>query len=312
MIADIALLTDHRYTATHAEPGDWYLSNILQDDQLLSEALAKHSLTTKRVNWAEPALDLRQFRAAVFRTTWDYFERATEFDAWMTRCEHHTQWINPLATVRWNLDKRYLADLQAQGVSVVPTVYLDDADTLQDSLKQTGWTNAVVKPCVSGGAWQTYRVNPANVTEVEEQIRPHRPALKFLLQPFQEQIQQQGEITLMTMGGRVTHAIRKTAKPGDYRVQDDHGGTVHQHSPTTEELQFAEHAIQAVTPTPVYGRVDIVRGNNGQLMVMELELVEPELWLRYHPPSATVMANAIVRELSSSDSSHWRNCSTGN
>jgi glutathione synthase/RimK-type ligase-like ATP-grasp enzyme len=168
---------------------------------------------------------------------------------------------------------------------------------LKEAINQTGWTNAVVKPCVSGGAWLTYRVSPANVAEIEEQIRPHRPSLQFLLQPFQEQIQQQGEITLMTMGGRVTHAIRKTAKPGDYRVQDDHGGTVHHHTPSDEELAFAEQAIQAVTPTPVYGRVDLVRGNNGQLMVMELELVEPELWLRFHPPSASAMAQAIAKVL---------------
>ena len=94
MHADIALLTDQRYTATHAEPGDWYLANILKDDQLLSEALANYGLTAKRVDWADPTLDLRQFRAAVFRTTWDYFERADEFHAWLTRCENHTQWIN--------------------------------------------------------------------------------------------------------------------------------------------------------------------------------------------------------------------------
>jgi glutathione synthase/RimK-type ligase-like ATP-grasp enzyme len=300
MLADIALLTDRRYTATHAEPGDWYLSNILQDDQLLTDALASHGLTAKRVDWADATLDLRQYRAAVFRTTWDYFERADEFQAWLTRCENHTQWINPLGTVRWNMDKLYLADLEAKGVNIVPTVFLDDSTSLQDALDQTGWTNAVVKPCVSGGAWLTYRVSTTDVEEVEEQLRPHRSALKFLLQPFQEQIQQEGEITLMTMDGRVTHAIRKTAKPGDYRVQDDHGGTVHPHTPTPEELIFAERAIQAVTPTPVYGRVDIVRGNNGQLMVMELELIEPELWLRFHPPSAPAMAGAIVKVLSGS------------
>jgi glutathione synthase/RimK-type ligase-like ATP-grasp enzyme len=299
MPADIALLTDRRYTASHAEPGDWYLANILQDDQLLTDALAKHGLTAQRVDWADPTLDLRQFRAAVFRTTWDYFERADEFQAWLNRCDTHTQWINPLGTVRWNMDKRYLADLQAHGVNIVPTVFLDDSMSLKDAIEQTGWTNAVVKPCVSGGAWLTYRVSPSSVDEVEEQIRPHRPVLKFLLQPFQEQIQQQGEITLITMGGCVTHAIRKTAKPGDYRVQDDHGGIVHPHAPTPEELKFAERAIQAVTPTPVYGRVDMVRGNNGEMMVMELELVEPELWLRFHPPSATAMAGAIAKQITS-------------
>ncbi|MFO0824011.1 MAG: hypothetical protein U0792_13015 [Gemmataceae bacterium] len=129
----------------------------------------------------------------------------------------------------------------------------------------------------------------------------HQPLLETLLaqeamlvQPFQDDVARTGEDTLMVFGGRYTHAVRKVAKPGDFRVQDDHGGTVHEYQPTQEQIELAERAVAACQPRPVYGRVDLIRDNNGRLAVMELELIEPELWLRFHPPAAEAFADGIV------------------
>ncbi|MCE9567776.1 MAG: hypothetical protein K8U57_37735 [Planctomycetes bacterium] len=293
---DIALLTDRRYTASTATEGDWYLQNILDDDKLLQEALARRGLTSMRVDWADPEIDWSQFRCAVFRTTWDYFERFAEFAAWLERVERTTRLCNPGATVRWNVDKHYLADLADRGVPVVPSQFLERGSTrtLSDVLAETGWDEAVIKPCVSGAARHTYRVNRQNALE-------HQPILTALLaqeamivQPFQADIARTGEDTLMVFGGRYSHAVRKVAKPGDFRVQDDHGGTVQDYQPTDEQIALAEQATAACHPLPVYGRVDMLRDNDGQLAVMELELIEPELWLRYHPPAAETFATRIV------------------
>jgi glutathione synthase/RimK-type ligase-like ATP-grasp enzyme len=106
-----------------------------------------------------------------------------------------------------------------------------------------------------------------------------------------------GEITLMLFGGKYTHAVKKVAKPGDFRVQDDHGGKVYRYEPTSEEIAFAERAVHACPHLPVYARVDLVRNEQQQLVVMEFEMIEPELWLRFHPPSATSFATAIVQRL---------------
>ena len=292
---DIALLTDRRYTAPAAPDGDWYLGNILADDGLLRDALARRGLTSVRVDWADPTIDWSRFRCAVFRTTWDYFERFVEFGAWLDRASRETRLVNTLSTVRWNTDKHYLPDLAARGVPVVPYRFLERGSTrpLADVLAEAGWDEAVVKPCVSGAARHTYRLNRRTATDRQPLITALLDAEAMIVQPFQEDVARTGEDSLMVFGGRFSHAVRKVAKPGDFRVQDDHGGTVREYRPTAEQVALAEQAVAACRPVPVYGRVDLVRDNDGRLAVMELELIEPELWLRFHPPAADRFAAGL-------------------
>ncbi len=299
MSADIALLTDGRYTATEAEPDDWYFRNILHDDALLQTALTELGLTSVRVDWADPNVDWTQFRCAVFRTTWDYFERFAEFTAWLERIERETRLVNAAHTIWWNLDKHYLADLETRGVPVVPSVYLEpgDGSSLPELLDRQQWPEAVLKPCVSGAARHTYRVNAANAESLQREITPLLNSESFLLQPFVADITINGEYTLMVIDGEVTHAVQKVPKAGDFRVQDDHGGKWTSYSPSEEQIAFARRAMHSVSPLPQYGRVDMVRGNDGGWQIMELELIEPELWLRTKPEAATRLAAALAREL---------------
>ena len=116
----------------------------------------------------------------------------------------------------------------------------------------------------------------------------------MIVQPFQADIALTGEDSLMVFDGRYSHAVRKVPKPGDFRVQDDHGGTVYKYRPTDEQIALSERAAAVCQPVPVYGRVDMVRDNVGRLAVMELELIEPELWLRFHPPAAERFAECLI------------------
>lgn len=293
---DVALLTDRRYTASTAAEGDWYLGNILADDGLLQAALTRRGLTSRRVDWADPAVDWSRFGCAVFRTTWDYFERFAEFSVWLERAVSATRLCNCSPMVRWNMDKHYLADLERRGVPVVPSRFLErgSTQTVAAVLEETGWDEAVVKPCVSGAARHTYRVNRQTAAGQQPLISSLLEQEAMIVQPFQTDIVGTGEDTLMVFGGRYSHAVRKVAKAGDFRVQDDHGGTVHEYQPTAEQIALAERAVAACDPIPVYGRVDMVRDNSGRLAVMELELIEPELWLRYHPPAAESFAASLV------------------
>jgi glutathione synthase/RimK-type ligase-like ATP-grasp enzyme len=297
--ADVALLTDSRYLAHRAPPGDWYLENILREDALLQEALGALGLSSVRVDWADPAVDWTRFRCALFRTTWDYFDRIEAFRGWLERVEGATRLFNPASLVRWNLDKRYLGDLAGRGVPVVPSRLLEAGDEapLSRLLEEMGWQEAVIKPCVSGAARLTYRVDPGNADAVDHRLRPHRDVEAFLLQPFQEEVLRSGEVTLVVIDGEVTHGVRKLAKAGDFRVQDDHGGTVHPHDPSGREVAVARTAMAACPSPPVYGRVDLVEDGRGGLAVMEVELIEPELWLRAHPPAAAALARAVARRL---------------
>ena len=299
MKIDIALLTARRFLATKAPEGDWYLDNILHDDRLLQAALGKFGLTSQRVDWGNPDEDWSRFRCVVFRTTWDYFNRIDEFNAWLERVPSLTRLCNAPSIIRWNMDKHYLADLDAKGVSVVRSRFIERGATLrlQDLLDETGWDQAVIKPCVSGGARHTYRVDQANASQLDATIQGLLAAEAFLLQPFERAIMAQGEDSLMMIDGRFSHAVRKVAKPGDFRVQDDHGGSVHAYQPTAEQIALAERAMAACQTMPAYGRVDMVQVDAGHDAVMELELIEPELWLRLHPAAATSFAKAIAASL---------------
>jgi len=295
--ADVALVTDRRYTATAAAPGDWYLANILADDDLLRAALARHGVSSVRVDWSDDAIDWARFRCTVLRTPWDYYERPQDFAAWLGRVECLTRLCNPPATVRWNMDKHYLADLADAGVPVVPTRFIERGGVagLAAVLERERWRAAVVKPCVSGAARHTYRFDDRDAAGVEAVVGPLLADEAFLVQPFQEAVPTHGEDSLMVFGGIVTHAVRKTPKPGDFRVQDDHGGTVAPCAPSDEQVALARRATSCLGQAPAYARVDMVRDDAGGWSIMELELIEPELWLRLHPPAADAFAAEIAR-----------------
>lgn len=295
--ADVALLTEQRYTAAVAAEGDWYLDNILRDDQLLQTALAGHGISSVRIDWASPDVDWSRFRCAVFRTTWDYFERQREFTVWLDRVRKQTRLCNDAALIDWNMDKHYLADLEANGIPIVPSKFIERGSTLtlHELLDESGWEEAILKPCISGAARHTYRVNREGATQLEPVMRQLLTDESLILQPLQQSVLRDGEDTLMLFNGRFTHAVRKVPKPGDFRVQDDYGGTVHPHQPSDAQVEFAQRAMAACPSAPAYGRVDLVRDNHGNLAVMELELIEPELWLRNYPPAATAFADAIAK-----------------
>ncbi|MCC5926447.1 MAG: hypothetical protein JJU41_07785 [Bacteroidetes bacterium] len=293
----IALLTDHRYAANEATPENWYLANMLHDDALLSQALLRHGITSERVDWAKKNVDWSNYDLAVFRTTWDYYERMDEFVPWLDNIQKHTRLCNVAEIIRWNMDKHYLVDLQKKGIPVVPFHLLEKGEdvNLGAILEQYGWREAVIKPCVSGGARLTYRFNARNAREIQSCIEPWLTAEAFLVQPFVPSVQTLGEDSLMVFGGEYTHAVRKTPKTGDFRVQDDHGGTVRTSTPEPEQIDLAVRSMAACNPSPVYGRTDMVRMENGTWAVMELELLEPELWLRYHPESAQAFAGSLAK-----------------
>lgn len=297
--ADVALLTDHRYLAEVAAEGDWYLNNILSDDRLLADALSELGLSSERIDWSRPGVDWSKFRCAVFRTTWDYFDRYAEFSAWLNRISQQTRVLNDLSLIRWNIDKHYLNDLSARGVNVVSSHFFERGQVvdLKSIMLENGWHEGIIKPCVSGAARHTYRIDAATTDSINKQVNELLNAEGMILQPFQADVLLNGETSLMVFDGRFTHAVKKIPRMGDFRVQDDHGGTVSRHTATADEIAFAEQAIKACPLPPIYGRVDVVRDNQGQLAIMELELIEPELWLREYPPAATAFAQAISKSL---------------
>ncbi len=294
---DITLLTDRRYD--NPENPDWYAQQILDDDILLRNALEAKGLRVTRTYWDNPDFNWTQTRCAIFRTTWDYFNRFSEFILWLNQSGKETRMINPPELIHWNIDKHYLRDLAEKGVRIPPTSFIEAGDTrsLKEVAADCGWPELILKPAVSGAARHTYRLTENDLSNHVDIYRSLIQKEAMLLQEFQHKIVTIGEVSLMVIGGQYTHAVLKTAKVGDFRVQDDFGGKVQAYQPTEEEVQFAQEVVSLCSPHPVYARVDIIRDNQGQICLSELELIEPELWIRMNPQAASRLADAIAAAL---------------
>jgi len=291
---DITILTDSRFV-NPVDP-DWYTGNVLLEDNLVKEALENERLSVARTNWDNLHFDWSSTRYVLFRTTWDYFDRFPEFERWLERIKNHTSFINPLEILYWNLDKHYLKELESGEIRIPPTLFIEAgyAGKLEEVLALSGWREAILKPAVSGAARHTYRINMKTVKNVEHIFAELIREESMMIQEFQENVIREGEVAYMIFEGRFSHAVLKKARPGDFRVQDDFGGTVADYHPDREEIAFAEHVVNSCNFDPVYARVDIIRDNSYALCVSELELIEPELWFRRCPEATGKFARAVA------------------
>ncbi len=293
---DIVLLTEKQYI--NPEKVDWYVEQVLTEDRLVQEALENKGLTVIKKDWADPDFDWSSSKTILFRSTWDYFHRFDEFSPWLNKVSKMTTLINPAEQILWNMDKHYMKDLHDKGVPIVESHYIPRGTTLslETIHEKLGWNETVIKPTVSGGARHTYRLNADNYSEHEQLLAELIKKEDFILQPFQKNVLKKGEVSHIVIHGKYSHSILKQAKEGDYRVQDDYGGSIQLYTASPEEIIYAERATKACHPLPLYARVDVIWDNNDELALIELELIEPELWFRKNENAAVKLADAIYTE----------------
>lgn len=292
---DIVLLTDSRFTALN--PPDQYTNNVILEDQLLMTALSELGLKVHKTHWNDPNMNWSNTKYAIIRTTWDIYEdgKFEQFEAWLEQVKDQTQLINDYATIRWNVDKHYLMDLEKRGIKIPPTIFIASGEkkSLQEIVESSNWKNPILKPAISGGGKHTYKLDGDNLDKIARTFSSLIKKEAMLLQEFQHNVVEKGELTLMVFDGKYSHAVLKKAKAGDFRVQDDFGGTVHEYQPSPEEIAFAERVVAVCDPSPLQARVDFIWDNSGELCVSELELIEPELWFRNQEGSANQLAQVI-------------------
>lgn len=284
--------------ATSAEsPG------INADDELLVRYLAQSGVASQPVLWNDDAADWSAFDAVLIRTTWDYHEHYARFLAWLAHLEAlRVPTINPSRMLRWNSDKRYLLELPPLGIAIIPT-QIANAGELRDVLARLRGTAVVVKPTVSGSAWNTVR-GVAGTEELDRAVAKLPQHLTYLVQPFVPEVAQEGEWSLLFFGSAYSHAVCKRPANDDYRVQREFGGSVDIIAAPPEALAAARHALAAVATMSEqrdfgrisYARIDGVR-SAGQFLIMEVELIEPFLFLCDVPEASRTFATVIAREL---------------
>ncbi|PIQ28724.1 hypothetical protein COW36_11840 [bacterium (Candidatus Blackallbacteria) CG17_big_fil_post_rev_8_21_14_2_50_48_46] len=271
-----------------------------KDEQLLLPALEALGIQAKPVLWENAAsglTDLQDIDLLVFRSCWNYHYHTAAFEAWLNQLEARSiRVLNPVSLVRWNLDKRYLRELEQAGVAIVPTVFTEagDHDWIEKALAQD-WPELVIKPIVSAWGANTFRVKRHELPEYLEKMAPQAQTTGLMLQPFVSEIAQ-GEISLVFYRSpqaiSFSHAFVKTPAEGAFLSHEEFGARWGRFEATPAMRAAAEKALQAMPGEWLYARVDGVRGA-GEFQLMELEVFEPSLYLAVDPDAPERFARVL-------------------
>ena len=284
MNASIALVTCAEFPALTA------------DDRLLVTALERRGARAVPALWNDAQQRWRNYDAVVLRSTWDYHHHLAEFLRWLDRLESAgARTFNGIATVRWNVNKSYLRDLEAAGVPVTPTVWvpMGSAATLQEVMEAIQSDALVVKPNVSATAFETWRFDRAQAEENEARFTRLIAERDLMIQPFLPVIETEGELSFIFLAGEFSHAVRKRPRAGDFRVQEAFGGTAEAAEAGADLVRQAARALAAAPETTLYARVDGVV-LDGTLVVMELEVVEPMLYFGWNAAAPDRCAEGLL------------------
>ena len=240
-------------------------------------------------DWAR-ADDLAAFDLVLPLLVWGYPFAPEQWLRMVSRWEREgVRLRNPASALRWNADKSYLAALEAKGAPIVPTRFVDRVtiEAMEEAAAAFGSDRLVAKPRISSTAWQTVRWSPGEGIE-------EGPEGAAMIQPYLPEIERSGEISLIFFSGAFSHAISKRPQPGDFRVQPEFDGIIAAHEPAPDERAAAERVLAAVDEDLLYARVDLVRGLGGEPQLIELELIEPDLYLKHGPASGAAFASAVA------------------
>jgi hypothetical protein len=263
---------------------------LAEDDKPLAAALSASGHRVEAAAWDDPAIDWTRYDTVIIRSTWNYHLQPRAFLAWLRRLEGlQRRIVNPVDILEWNMDKRYLADLKEMDIPLPPTLFLDAGSTpdLDSIFQDTGWSRAVIKPCISATAWNTWVAMPDTAAKDTEKLTSLLRTGSYMVQAFMEEIETDGEYSLIFFGQQYSHAVKKTVKKGDFRVQEQFGGQSLPVRPGSSIIRQATAILDKAVPfdtTPrlLYARVDGVL-HKGLFTLMELELVEPSLFIKNNP-----------------------------
>ena len=258
----------------------------------LATPLRAAGLSVEAQPWTDP-VEKDQARLVMPSLTWGYHGRQTDWFAQLDAFEAAgVKMVNPPSVLRWNSTKTYLVELAGKGAPVVPTQAHDTLtqDAVQAAFDAFGVDELVVKPQVSAGSHETIRIKRHGSLE-------GGPTGTTLIQPFLPAVGQEGELSLFYFDGRFSHAVAKVAVAGDFRVQPQFGGRVSEIAPEPEALRAAEMVLEAAGPTLTYARVDLIRDLDHTPQLMELEVIEPDLFLEHAHDKGAAFAAAVKRAI---------------
>jgi hypothetical protein len=272
------------------------LDGYVVDDQRAYDALASRGVDVRAVSWRERGVNWGEFDLVVVRSTWDYHEHVEAFFKVLESIDQSSALLaNPLWAMRWNARKTYLNELREHGVPIVPTVFGDRMDrvALSALAAHFGQAQWIVKPDVGANASGVVRVHGKPDAQQSRRLLDNFGARGYLAQPFVDDVTQHGEYSLFYFAGDYSHGIVKTPAAGDFRVQEEHGGRIVALTPPAPLRAAADKVCGALPPDCLYARIDLVANERDAFEVMEVELIEPSLYLRMDAAAPDRFARAL-------------------
>lgn len=275
-----------------------YTSTTEDEELTLLNFLLDKGLSIERVIWNDPSVDWGKYNLALLKSPWDYTEHLSEFKQWLNHLETlGIKLLNPFDKVRWNMDKHYLQEIEQAGLAVINSIFLEKGShiDLETLLASFHVEKLIIKPCISAGARDTYILTADNFAEHQEHIDSLLKDNAFIAQPFMEEIYQ-GEWSFLFFNGKYSHCLLKVPKDGEFRVQHYYGGSVDVPETTDQYIIEASAYVDQFAQGCLYARVDglIV---DAKLHLMELELIEPYLFLNTKPESLENYYQALLLHL---------------
>lgn len=271
------------------------LPELTQDDRLLIPALAKSNIKATAVIWDDKTVNWSDFDYLIFRNTWDYFEKETEFNLWLDQIEQlGIKTLNSIGIIKKNKHKFYLREMEKQGIKILPTIFIDKTELLDlHKTMPSHWKKAVIKPAFSAGSYQTEVFELNDVQKINTDYKIIASEKELLLQEFMPEIQTLGETSFIFFNKKFSHAVNKKPIAGDFRIQVQFGGQYTLTYPNAGPIEKAQQIVDTFTGELLYARVDGIVIQD-ELHLMEVECIEPDLYFNLSEGSLDRFIKALV------------------
>ena len=273
--------------------------DLLEYDKKLVEGLLMHDIIAEPVVWETQSTELANYDAVLFRTTWGYHEKYHKFLLFLDYLDSlKIPIFNPVRIIRKNLHKFYLRELPELNIPTIDTVFVDRNSeiTLKSIISEKKWDKFIIKPAVSAGAYKTHLINDYSDDGAEEIFRSMNLESDLLVQKYIPEIITDGEWSTIFFNRDYHYTVNKIPKPGDFRVQTLFDGKYTVCNPPENVLEISKRTAELFLDECLYVRVDGVR-SNGQFLIMEIEMIEPDIYLDYHPEGISIFAKSIAKRL---------------
>lgn len=273
------------------------LENFFTYDKLLFEPMKKIGWMAEEISWKNEEVNWNDYSSVIVRSTWDYQNDSEKFLNVLEKINNSSAHLeNNLDLMRWNMNKNYLYDLENKGIRIVETIWEksfnpNTAFQYFDKLKSD---EIIIKPNISANADNTFRLTREKLIEKLPDLEKIFADREFMVQPFMQNIVDEGEYSLFFFNGEFSHCVLKKPKEKDFRVQEEHGGKFKSVVPSKQQKTIGKNIIDKLAVLPLYGRTDLVRTADNDFALMELELIEPSLYFNMDNESPTRFANAFA------------------